>query len=90
MELKKEVNPAIAYLEGMLWAAYGVKVISCDAVEWQIDAVKECAKELKEKEIEHSSLSPTEKENQKRLWKQWIEETTKGFKDELKRAGRMA
>lgn len=34
-------NKAEAYIEGMLWAAYGVKVISCDAVEWQIDAVKE-------------------------------------------------
>lgn len=89
MELKKEVNPALAYLEGMLWAAYGVKVISSDAVEWQIDAVKECAKELKEKEIEHSSLSPTEKGNQKKLWKQWIDETTRGFKDELKREGRI-
>ena len=89
MKTINEVNPALAYLEGMLWAAFGVKVISCDAVEWQIDAVKECAKELKEKEIEHSSLSPTEKENQKRLWKQWIDETTKGFKDELKRAGRL-
>ena len=74
---------------GMLYAAFGVKVISCDAVEWQIDAVKECAKELKEKEIGHSSLSPTEKENQKRLWKKWIDETTKGFKDELKAAGRL-
>lgn len=89
MEVKKDANPALAYLEGMMWAAYGVKVISCNAVEWQIDAVKECAKELKEKEIEHSSLSPTEKENQKRLWKQWIDETTKGFKDELKVAGRL-
>ena len=89
MELKKEENPALAYMVGMLYAAYGVKVVSCDAVEWQIDAVKECAKELKEKEIEHSSLSPIEKENQKRLWKQWIDETTKGFKDELKAAGRL-
>ena len=89
MKTINEVNPTEAYLEGMLWAAYGVKVISCDAVEWQIDAVKECAKELKEKEIEHSALSPTEKENQKRLWKQWIDETTKGFKDELKRVGRI-
>lgn len=89
MIIIKEVNPAQAYLEGMLWAAFGVKVISGDAVEWQIDAVKECAKDLKEKEIEHSSLSPTEKENQKRLWKQWIDETTHGFKDELKRAGRI-
>lgn len=85
----KDKTPAQAYLEGMLWAAYGVKVISCDAVEWQIDAVKECASKLKEKEIDHSSLSQMEKENQKRLWKQWIDETTKGFKDELKRAGRI-
>ena len=85
----KDETPAQAYLEGMFWAAYGVKVISCDAVEWQIDAVKECASKLKEKEIDHSSLSQMEKENQKRLWKQWIDETTKGFKDELKRAGRI-
>lgn len=89
MEVKKDANPALAYLEGMMWAAYGVKVISCDAVEWQIDAVKECAKELKEEEIDHSTLTPAEKENQKRLWKEWIDETTKGFKDELKRAGRL-
>lgn len=89
MKTINEVNPALAYLEGMLWAAYGVKVITCDAVEWQIDAVKESAKELKEKEIEHLSLPPTEKENQKRLCKQWIDETTKGFKDELKRVGRI-
>ena len=87
--MEKEVKPVQAYLEGMLWAAYGVKIITCDAVEWQIDAVKECAKELKEEEIDNSMLSSTEKENQKRLWKQWIDETTKGFKDELKAAGRM-
>lgn len=89
MNTIEDVNPALAYLKGMLWAAYGVNVISCDAVEWQIDAVKECAKELKEKEIDHSSLSPTEKDNQKRLWKQWLDETSKGFKDELKRVGRI-
>ncbi len=70
MNMMKEVTPAQAYLNGMLYAAFCVKVISCDAVEWQIDAVKECAKELKEKEIEHSSLTPIEKDNQKRLWKQ--------------------
>ena len=46
----KNINPAQAYIEGMLWAAYGVKIISGDALEWQLDAVKECAKELKEKE----------------------------------------
>ncbi len=89
MKIVNEVNTVQAYIEGMLWAAFGVKVISCDAVEWQIDAVKECAKELKEKEIEHSSLSPSVKENQKRLWKQWIDETTKGFKEGLKASGKM-
>ena len=89
MNTIKEFNPAQAYMEGMLWAAYGVKVISCDAVEEHIEAAKEYAKKRKEVEIDNSTLSPTEKENQKRLWEQWIDETTKGFKDELKRAGRI-
>ena len=40
MNTLNEVNPALAYLEGMLWAAYGVKVIACDAFEWQIDNTK--------------------------------------------------
>ena len=86
----QNVNPAQAYLEGMLWAAFGVKVVSGNAVEWQIDAVKEYAQKLKEEEIEHSSLTPAEKENQKRSWKQWIDETTKGFKEVLRREGRMS
>ena len=57
--------------------------------EWQIEAVKKYAKKLKEEEIEHSSLNPAEKDEQKRLWKQWIDETTKGFKEVLKKEGRM-
>lgn len=85
----KDVNPAQAYLEGMLWAAYGVKVISGPVTEWQIEAVKKYAKKLKEEEIEHSALTPAEKDEQKRLWKQWIDETTKGFKEVLKKEGRM-
>lgn len=85
----KNVNPAQAYLEGMLWAAYGVKVISGPAAEWQIDKVKESALKLKEAEIDHSSLSLIEKENQKRQWKQWLDVTTQGFKEALKREGRM-
>ena len=85
----KNVNPAQAYLEGMLWAAYGIKVISGSVAEWQIDKVKEAALKLKEAEIDHSSLSLTEKENQKNQWKQWLDATTQGFKEILKRAGRM-
>jgi len=84
-----DINPVVTYLKGMLLAAFGVKVISADAEEWQIDAVKEYSLKLKEKEIDHSSLTLAEKENQKKLWKQWIDITTKGFKDELKRVGRM-
>ena len=84
-----KVNPAQAYIEGMLWAAYGVKIFSENVAEWQIEAVKKYAKKLKEEEIEHSSLTPAEKDEQKRLWKQWIDETTKGFKEVLKKEGRM-
>ena len=43
-----------------------------------------------EAEIDHSSLTHTEKENQKRQWKQWIDATTHGFKDKLKEEGRLA
>ena len=85
----KNVNPAQAYLEGMLWVAYGVKVISGPVAEWQIDKVKESALKLKEAEIDHSSLSLTEKENQKRQWKQWLDVTTQGFKDKLRAKGRL-
>ena len=55
----------------------------------QIDQVKECAKKLKEAEIDHSKLTSAEKENQKQQWKQWIDSTAKGFKDKLKEMGRM-
>ena len=83
-------NMAQAYLEGMLWAAFGVKIFSDNVAEWQIDAVKKYAKKLKDEEIEHAELAPAEKENQKKLWKQWLDETTKGFKEVLRREGRIS
>ena len=73
----------------MLWAAFGVRIFSENVAEWQIDTVKKYAKKLKEEEIEHSALNPAEKDEQKRLWKQWINETTNGFKEVLKKEGRM-
>lgn len=85
MKTIQKVNPASAYLEGMIWAAFGVRIFSDNASEWQIDAVSKYAKKLKEEEIEHSSLTPEEKKNQRRLWKEWIEETTKGFKEVLRK-----
>ena len=44
---------------------------------------------MKAEEIEHSEIAPAEKENQKKLWEQWLDETTKGFKEVLKEEGRM-
>ena len=85
----QSIDSVKAYLEGMLLAAYGVKLINGSAAEWQIDQVKECAKKLKEAEIDHSTLTQTEKENLKHQWKQWIDATTHGFKDKLKVEGRM-
>ena len=84
-----KVNPAQAYIEGMLWAAFGVRIFSENVAEWQIEAVKKYAKKLKDEEIEHSALTSTDKDEQKRLWKQLIDETTKGFKEVLKKEGRM-
>jgi uncharacterized protein YnzC (UPF0291/DUF896 family) len=89
MKAIKDVNPAQAYIEGMLWAAYGVRIINGTVAEWQIDKVKECALKLKEAEIDHSSLTQTEKEEQKHQWKQWQDSTTQGFKDKLKEEGRL-
>lgn len=89
MKAIKEVNPAQAYVEGMLWAAYGVRIINGTVAEWQIDKVKECAQKLKEAEIDHSPLSHTEKEEQKRQWKLWLDSTAQGFKDKLKEEGRL-
>ena len=89
MKAIKDVNPAQAYVEGMLWAAYGVKIINRTVAEWQIDKVKECAQKLKEAEIDHSPLTHTEKEEQKRQWKQWLDSTAQGFKDKLKEEGRL-
>ena len=86
----QSIDTAKAYLEGMLWAAYGVKIISGSAAEWQIDQVKECAKKLKETEIDHSTLPQAEKEHLKHQWQLWIDATTHGFKDELKAEGRLA
>ena len=89
MDTIHNIDTAKAYLEGMLWAAYCVKIIRGSVAEWQIDKVKECAQKLKEAEIDHSSLTQTEKEDEKRLLKRWMDSITQGFKDKLKDDGRL-
>ena len=46
MNKVQSTNPVQAYLEGMLWAVFGVKIFEDNVAEWQIDAAKECAKKL--------------------------------------------
>ena len=70
-------------------AAYCVKNVSVSAAEWQIDQVKECAKKLKDAEIDHSAFTKTEKENLKHQWKLWVDSTTRGFNDKLEEERRM-
>ena len=86
---RQDFSSAKAYIEGMLWAAFGVKCTSDSLYEWQIDAVKECATKLKESAIEHLPLSSSEKDELKRQWKQWLGDATKGFVEVLKREGRL-
>lgn len=73
----------------MIGAAFGVRIFSENVTGWQIDAVKKYANKLKDEEIDHSELAQTEKERQKNLLEQWLDETTKGFKELLRREGRM-
>ena len=44
----EDINPAQAYMVGMLYAAFGERVFSGDAVEEHIEAAKEYAKKRKE------------------------------------------
>lgn len=41
------VNPAKAYLDGMLWAAFGSALYFGKVADWQIEAVKKCASKLR-------------------------------------------
>lgn len=89
MYQNQNLTTAKAYIEGVLWAAYGVKIYADSTAEWQIDQVKECVRKLKEVEIDHSALTKAEKDNLKAQWKQWLDATSKGFKDVLRAEGRL-
>lgn len=77
-------NPFGAYFEG----AFRAVIISCSIggriSEQQIDFVKEVVSKFREAGIDHLSFPNSDKEEQKRQWKQWLDATTRGIKDELK------
>ena len=57
--------------------------------EQQIDFVKEVISKFREAEIDHLTMSPSEKEELKNQWKKWLDTTTHGIKDELRAEGKL-
>lgn len=57
--------------------------------EQQIDFVKGIISRFREAEIEGSPFTDTEKEQMKYQWRQWLDATTHGIKDELRAEGKL-
>lgn len=83
------INPFGPYYAG----AFRTAIISClingKISEQQIDFVKEVISKFREAEIDHLAMSPSEKEELKKQWKQWLDATTHGIKDELRAEGKL-
>ncbi len=78
-----------AYLEGAFRAAIASGFINGKISEQQIDSLKEAISKFREYEIEHAAIMPERREELKRQWKQWLEATTQGIKDELRAKGKL-
>lgn len=89
MNTYNQNNPFGVYYAGALKAAIASCFINGRVSEQQIDSVKEVVSEFRKAEIDHLSLSDSEKELLKQQWKQWLDATTKGIKDELRGEGKL-
>ena len=78
-----------AYFEGAFRAAIASGFINGKISEQQIDIIKEAISKYREDEIEHVAIMPERRGELKRQWKQWIEATTQGIKDELRAKGKL-
>lgn len=79
----------MGYLEGVLLAEMGLSLLKGNAQEDALDAAKEVAEKMNEQNIDSSPLSQEEKERLKSEGKVRIETMLKGYKDILKREGRL-
>lgn len=77
------------YCEGALKTVIMSRFINGNISEQQIDFVKEIVSRYREAEIDNSSLKPEEKDTVKRQWKQWLDSTANGIKDELRALGKL-
>ena len=77
------MNPIGPYYEGALRTAIVSCFINGKIPEQQVDFAKEVISKFREAEIDHLTISPSEKEELKKQWKEWLDATTRGIKDEL-------
>jgi len=84
-----KINPFGPYFAGALRTAITSCFINGKISEQQIDFVKEVISKFREAEIDYLAISASEKDELKSQWKQWLDATTHGIKDELKAEGKM-
>lgn len=82
-------NPFETYYAGAFRSALTSCFIGGKILEQQIDFVKETISRFREAEIDQSAFSDSAKEEMKSQWKQWLDVTTHGIKDELKAVGKL-
>lgn len=87
--MKINNNPFGPYCDGAFRAAIASCFIGGKISEQQIDFVKEALSRFRETEIDLSAFSNTEKEEMKAQWKQWLDATSHGIKDELRAEGKL-
>lgn len=82
-------NQLGAYYAGALRAAIASCFIGRRVSEQHIDFVKEVVLKFREAVIENSNISNIEKDELIKQYKQWIDATTHGIKDELRAEGKL-
>lgn len=82
-------NPFGAYYAGAFRAAIASCIIGGQISEQQIDFVKEVVSKFREAEIDHLPILDSDKQELKCQWKQWLDATTSGIKDELRGEGKL-
>lgn len=82
-------NPFGPYFAGAFRAALASCFIRGKISEQQIDFVKETISRFRESEIDQSAFPDSTKKEIKSQWKQWLDATAHGIKDELRAEGKL-
>jgi len=83
------IYPLGPYCAGALKTAIASCFINERISAQQINFAKELISKYREAEIDHLAISSLEKETLKSQWKQWLEATAQGIKDELRAEGKL-